>query len=144
MKKLLLLVILIALIAAVWVFRGRIFPSGAVAKSMTAIVVTSPELQSLAQAVGANYVTVEQVGAGDAAKINATDIFIFSGNGTDKWAEDLAPGLAQKQIIPMKLFSGEGSHTGAPNVLLAARLAHVLSMLDPAHASSYANNAQSK
>lgn len=145
MKKYILFVVLLVLIGAVWLFKSRVFPVGAEAltHSGTAIVVTSAALQSLAATVGGEHVTTKIVTAKDTTAIYSADIFMFSGDGSDGWADGLAPDLAKKQIVPMKLYSGEkGKSDPAASHTLALRLAHVLSLLDPTHAQSYSQNAQ--
>jgi ABC-type Zn uptake system ZnuABC Zn-binding protein ZnuA len=148
MKKYFILGIVTVLLIGVWVFRGSLFPaesdSGEARKIR--ITTTSESLRDIAQGVGGEYVEVVVVTEQDTDKINASEVFMYIGDGSDTWGGNLAPDLASRSIVPIKAVAGnvdtKNGLSAEVRKQLASRLVHLFSVLNEKKAGAYATNAE--
>lgn len=145
MKLYFILFGIVAVLVGIWLFHDRIFSStqkneGA---GVLQIVVTSAELGSIAQVIGGSHIVTKTINEQERNATNNADVFIFTDNSSETWANALAPGLAKKGIVSIKTRTATNNSISAsaglsPEEELVNRLVQVYSVLDQPHASEYA------
>lgn len=147
MKQYIILGLVLVLLAGLWVFRSRLFPTEIASGSASGlqVAVTNPSLEVIVKEVGGSEISVKVVTENQQSVIAESDALVFLGNDTDAWADTAAKDLAKRGIVPVKALTGSDGNVPkdlTPEVKkqLASRLAHLFGVLDPEHANRYSAN----